>query len=144
MNGLYRGDTLTSRETAAPAQYLVSPSRNCAGTIDSLASQRPSELIDDVKKRWCVELIFLLPKFFMVDYIEYNVCFEPPTCCYLYIPLSTKSLLATRFDDLESTAEPSRYNVLGSRKSTAEQARDAQLINGPMAWLLLGFREHTG
>ncbi len=80
----------------------------------------------------------------MVDYIEYNVGFEPPTCCSLYLTLSSKSLLATRFDDLESTAGPPRYNVLGSRKSTAEQARDAQLINGSMTWLLLGFRENTG
>eukprot|EP01084_Bolivina_argentea_P310058 536407_1 len=75
---LTMGDTLTSREIAAPAQHLVSPSRNCARAIDSLASQRPSELIAGVK---------------------------------------------TRFDDLESTAGPPRYNVLGSRKSTAEQDR---------------------
>ncbi len=66
----------------------------------------------------------------MVDYLGYSIGFGPSSSCSLYLSLSSKSILVTRFDDLERTDGPSRYKVLGSWKCNAEQARDAKLING--------------
>ncbi len=48
---MHRDDTVTSPETATSARHVVSSSHNCVGALDSLVSQRPSELTDAVKTR---------------------------------------------------------------------------------------------